>query len=362
MTRKVIPFVLVVCMALALVLAAGCTPSNKVKVGFVFLGPINDRGWTESHYNGMTFLKDVLKVETMYRELIPEGPASKKAIKELINAGCNVIFTTKSGYMDATAEVAKEFPKVKFFNCEGYKSSENMSNYFGRIYEPRYLSGIVAGLKTETYKIGYLAAFEIPECISGINAFTLGVQSIKPNAVVKVRWTHTWIDSAKVKDAAVALLNDGCDVITQHNDSTAPQIAAQAKGAFAIGYGLDNRDSAPKAYLTAPVWYWGPYYVDQVKAIMDGNWKSSSYHGGIKEFICYLAPLTQITPSYSDLFIAAVQKKIVDGSLEVFKGPIMDQTGAIKVPEGKFLSYDEIMGTDMNWFVKGVEGKVEVQK
>jgi len=366
MTRKVISVVLAVCMALALVLAAGCTSSststNKVKVGFVFIGPIKDGGWTQSHYNGMTYLKDQLKVDTMYRELIPEGPEAKKAIKELVNAGCNVIFTTSFGYMDPTVEVAKEFPKVKFFHCSGFKSSENMANYFGRIYEPRYLSGIVAGLKTKTNKIGYLAAYEIPECISGINAFTLGVQSVNPGAVVKVRWTHTWIDSAKEKDAAVALLDDGCDVITQHNDSTAPQIAAEAKGAFAIGYDLDSRNSAPKAYMTAPVWDWGPYYVAQVKAIIDGNWKTSAYHGGIKEGICLLAPLTDIAPADAKAKVEAAQKKIVDGSLEVFKGPIMDQTGAVKVPEGKFLSYDEIMGTGMNWFVKGVEGKIEVQK
>jgi len=344
--------------------SASPTPDSSakdIKVGFVFIGPLKDGGWTEAHANGMTYLKEQLGVETMYRELVPEGPESKKAIRELINAGCNVIFTTSFGYMDPTEEMAKEFPDIKFFHCSGYKKADNMSNYFGRMYEPRYLSGIVAGLKTKVNKIGYLAAFEIPEVISGINAFTLGVQSVNPNAVVKVRWTHTWIDAAKEKDAAVALLDDGCDVITQHNDSTAPLIAAQERNAFAIGYDLDARDAAPKAYMTAPIWNWGPYYVDQIKAIKDGTWKSDAYHGGIKEGICDLAPLTDVAPAESKAKVEEVKAKIVDGSFQVFTGPIYDQTGAVKVAEGKSLTYDEIMSTDMNWFVKGVEGKIEVQ-
>lgn len=382
MSKKIISIVLVAVMALSILLLAGCSNSastdskdaanasnntaaaaeTKVKVGFIFIGPVKDGGWTEAHANGMNYLKEQLKVETMYREMVPEGPESKKAINELINAGCNVIFTTSFGYMDPTLEVAKENPNVKFFHCSGYKTADNMSNYFGRMHEARYLSGIVAGLKTKTNKIGYVAAFEIPEVISGINAFTLGVQSVNPNAVVKVRWTHTWIDAAKEKDAAIALLDDGCDVLSQHNDSTSPQIAAQERGAFAIGYDLDSRNAAPKAYMTAPVWNWGPYYVDQVKAIMEGKFKASAYQGGIKEGILDLAPLTDVAPAESKAKVEEVRKKMADGGFEVFQGPIKDQTDNLKVAEGKFLTYEEIFGTDMNWFVKGVEGKIEVQK
>ncbi|MCX7709347.1 MAG: BMP family ABC transporter substrate-binding protein [Clostridia bacterium] len=365
MTKKVIALVLVVMMAFSLALMTGCsagTSGSKVKVGFVFIGPVKDGGWTEAHANGMNYLKEQLKVETMHREMVPEGPESKKAIKELINAGCNVIFTTSFGYMDPTLEMAKENPNVKFYHCSGFKTADNMSNYFGRMHEPRYLSGIVAGLKTKSNKIGYVAAYEIPEVISGINAFTLGVQSVNPNAVVKVRWSHTWIDSAKEKDAAVALLDDGCDVISQHNDSTSPQIAAQERGAFALGYNLDSRNAAPKAYMTAPIWNWGPYYVNEVKSIMEGKFKASAYHGGIKEGILDLAPLTDVAPAEAKAKVEEVRKKMVEGSFEVFKGPLQDQTGTVKVPEGKFLTYEEIFGTDMNWFVKGVEGKIEAQK
>ncbi len=366
MFKRTISLVLALLMVFSLALATGCDSSSSskdTKVGFVFIGPIKDGGWTEAHYNGMNYLKEKLNVETMYRELVKEGPESKKSITELINAGCNVIFTTSFGYMDPTVEVAKEFPDVKFFHCSGYKTADNMSNYFGRMYEARYLSGIVAGMKTQAKKIGYVAAFEIPEVINGINAFALGVQSVNPDAVVKVRWTHTWIDSALEKDAAVALLDDGCDVISQHNDSTSPQIAAQDRGAFAIGYDLDTPNAAPKAYMTAPIWNWGPYYVDQINAIKAGTWKSSAYHGGIKEGILDLAPLTDVAPVESKAKVGEMRSKIVDGSFEVFKGPIMDQTGAVKVPEGKALSYDEIMSVEfMNWFVKGVEGKIEVQE
>ncbi|MCX7843412.1 MAG: BMP family ABC transporter substrate-binding protein [Clostridia bacterium] len=365
MSRKVTSIMLVIVLALSLVFTAGCgtgASNGKVKVGFVFIGPIKDGGWTEAHYNGMNYLKEQLKVETMYRELVPEGPESKKAIKELINAGCNVIFTTSFGYMDPTLEAAKENPKVKFFHCSGFKTAENMSNYFGRMYEPRYLSGIVAGLKTKTNKIGYVAAYEIPEVINGINAFTLGVQSVNPNAVVKVRWSHTWIDSALEKAAAVALLDDGCDVITQHNDSTATYIAAQERGAYAIGYNLDMPSAAPKAYMTAPVWNWGVYYVQEVKAIMEGTWKAAAYQGGIKEGLLDLAPLTEVAPPEAKAKVEEARKQIIDGTLQVFKGPIKDQSGNIKVPEGKTLNYEDTMSMDMNWFVQGVEGKIEVQK
>ena len=276
---------------------------------------------------------------------------------ELIDQGCNVIFTTSYGYMEPTAEVAKEFPDIKFFHCSGYMRDENLSTYFGRIEEPRYLSGIVAGMKTKANKIGYVAAFEIPEVIRGINAFTLGVQSVNPDAKVVVRWSHTWIDAAKEKDVAVALLDEGCDVITQHNDSTAPQIAAEQRGAFAIGYDLDVPDAAPKAYMTAPIFNWGPYYVDQVKAIQAGTWKSGDYWEGLKSGTVDLAPLTSVAPEGAQAKVDEVRKKLEDGTFHPFTGPIVDQEGKTRVEAGKTLTDEEQLSC--NWFVKGVEGKIE---
>lgn len=341
--------------------AGGAAVDNKdFKVGFIYVGPVNDGGWTQAHDNGRKYLEEQLGVTTIYKEIVPEGAESKKSIMELIDAGCKVIFTTSFGYMDPTEEVAKENPDVKFLHCSGFKTTDNMSNYFGRMYEARYLSGIVAGMKTKVNKIGYVAAMPIPEVFNGINAFTLGVQSVNPDAKVIVRWSNTWVDAAKEKEAAVALLDEGCDLLTLHNDSTSVHIAAQERNASVIGYNLDIPDAAPEAYMTAPVWNWGPYYVDQVKKAMDGTWKSEAYAGGLSDGMVDLAPLTKIAPEGAQAKVDEVEKKILDGSFKVFTGPIKDQTGAEKVKAGEVLSEGYIAG-EMNWFVQGVEGNVTVE-
>lgn len=353
------------CMMVLSVMLAGCGQSGaagageKMKVGFIFIGPVNDGGWTQSHDNGRKYLEEQIEgVETIYKENVPEGAEAKKSIMELVDAGCKVIFTTSFGYMDPTLEVANENPDVKFLHCSGYKTSENMGNYFGRMYEARYLSGIVAGMKTKVNKIGYVAAMPIPEVFNGINAFTLGVQSVNPEAKVVVRWSNTWIDAAKEKECAVTLLDEGCDVLTLHNDSTSVQVAAQDRGAFAIGYDLDNPTAAPEAYMTAPIWNWGPYYVDQVKKAMDGTWKAEAYAGGLVDGMVDLAPLTKNAPEGAQAKIDEVEKTILDESFEVFAGPIYTQDGSIKVNEGEIVSEADIAGA-MNWFVQGVEGKAE---
>lgn len=333
----------------------GNSATKKVKVGFVYVGPVNDGGWTQAHDNGRKYLAEKLGVETLYKESVNDQNAeeTRKAIENLIDQGCNVIFTTSFGFMDPTYEEAQAHPDVKFFHCSGYKTADNMSTYFGKIEEPRYLSGIVAGLKTKSNKIGYVAATNIPEVIRGINAFTLGVQSVNPDAKVIVKWSNTWIDEVKEKETAIALLDEGCDVIAQHNDSTAPQKAAEERGAFAIGYDLDN-NAAPKAYMTAPIFNWGPYYVEQVKAIMDGTWKSSSYWGNMKDGIVDLAPITSVAPEGAAEKVEAVKKQMLDGTFTIFKGPLKDQSGNVRVPEGSKMSDKEIW--EMNWFIQGVEG------
>jgi basic membrane protein A len=356
MSKKVISLLLVICMMFGVMLFTGITASaeEKMKVGFVFVGPKNDGGWTQAHYNGMMFMKNKLGVEVAYRETVSEqGPDAKNAITGLIDQGCKVIFTTSFGFMDATLEVAKEFPDVKFYHCSGYKTNDNMSTYFGKMQEPRFLSGLVAGLKTKANKIGYVAAMNIPEVVAGINAFTLGVQTVNPKAIVKVRWTNTWIDEAKEKEAADALLAVGCDVITQHNDSTAPQVAAQKKGAFAIGYDLDTPKAAPKAYMTAPIWNWGPYYVSEVKSVIDGKYKSTQYYGGMKTGTVSLAPLTSVAPTKSKTLVEQYKAKILAGTFNVFQGPIYSLDGKLWVKKGSKLTDGEVLG--MTKFVKGVE-------
>ena len=363
MLKRVIALVLVCVMAFSLLLT-GCGQSNgkvnakDMKVGFIYVGPVTDGGWTQAHDNGRKYIEEQLDVETIYKESVPEGAEAKKSIMELVDKGCKVIFTTSFGFMDPTEEVAKEFPDIKFLHCSGFKTADNMSNYFGRMYEARYLSGIVAGLKTKNGKIGYVAATQIPEVFNGVNAFTLGVQSVRPDATITVRWSNTWYDTAKEKEAAVAILDEGCDVMTLHNDSTAVQIEAQDRGASVIGYNLDTPKAAPNAYMTAPIWNWGPYYVAQVKAAMDGTWKSEAYMGGLSDGLLSLAPLTAIAPEGAKAKVEEVQKKILDGSFKVFTGPIVGQDDSVKVKDGEVLPESDIGGT-MNWFVKGVEGTTD---
>jgi basic membrane protein A len=231
-----------------------------------------------------------------------------------------------------------------------------MSNYFGRIYEARYLSGIVAGMKTKSNTIGYVAAYPIAEVIRGINAFTLGVQSVKKDAVVKVKWTNTWYDPAKEKEAGKALVAEGVDVITMHQDTAGPLQAAEEAGISAIGYNTDMAAKVPKAYMTAPVWNWAPYYIEQIKAIKAGTWKSESYWKGLESGIVDLAPLTANAPTDAKDAVETAKEAILSGENKIFVGPLTDQSGAVKVASEKVMTDEELLKFD--WFVKGVEGNI----
>jgi basic membrane protein A len=332
---------------------------DKVKVGFVYIGTAGDAGYTYAHDQGRAYLQEKLgdKVEIIYQENVSDSDNSSVAVMQsFIDQGCEVIFANSYGYMDYMYDLAQDYPDIKFLHCSGYKSSENMLNYFGRIYQPRYLSGIVAGMKTETNKIGYVAAYPIPEVIRGINAFTLGVRSVNPEATVEVVWTYTWYDPATEKQAAIALLDKDCDVIAQHQDTTGPQQAAQERGKWAIGYNCDTSDVCPKAFLTAPVWNWGPYYAEQVQRVLDGTWKSENYWGGMSDGIVQLAPLTENAPEGAQEKVDEMTEKIISGEFKVFQGPIKDQDGNVKVPEGTVMTDNELLSFD--WFVEGVIGTI----
>ena len=259
--------------------------------------------------------------------------------------------------MDGMVKAAKKHPDVVFMHCSGYKTATNLGAYFGRMEQPRYLSGIAAGMKTKSNVIGYVAAFEIPECVRGINAFTLGAQSINPKVKVIVKWTHTWYDPAKEKEAAKALLDEGCDVMAQDQDSPAAQLAAEEKGIVAFGYDLDSPKAAPKAYLTAPIWNCGAYYVDQIKQIQAGTWKTSSYFGGMKEGICTLAPMTALVEADIKAKVDAAAAKIKDGSITVFEGPLTDNEGKVRVEKG--VKPDDKTLLSMDWLVNNVVGKTK---
>ena len=335
------------------------TKGEEVKVGFLYSGPITDKGYVYAHDLGRQAVEKELKVETIYKENVKEDKAeARAAIDNLIQQGANVIFTTSFGFMDATEDAAKDYPEVKFLHCSGYKSNgTNFVNYFGKMEEPRYLSGIAAGLKTKTNKIGFVGAFPIPEVIRAIDAFTLGVQSVNPNAVVKVTWANTWYDPAKEKEAAKALIYDGVDVLAQHQNSAAVQQAAEERGIYSLGYNLDMTEYAPNAYMTGAVWNWGSYYVEAVKQIQEGTWKAENYLGGLKEGVVELAPLTENAPAEAKEKIEKAHDDIISGKLNIFTGPIKDPKGTVKVEDGKVLTDEEVLGID--YLIEGVEGIIE---
>lgn len=365
MKRRVLCLLLAV-LSLAMILTGcagqGGATKEKVKVGFVYIGSAGDKGYTYAHELGRKYVLEKLgdKVEILYQENVSDSDNSSVAVMQsFIDQGCTVIFANSYGYMDYMYDIAKDYPNVKFLHCSGYKSSDNMLNYFGRIYQARYLSGIVAGMKTQTNKIGYVGAFPIPEVVRGINAFTLGVRSVNPDATVEVVWTNTWYDPATEKQAAIALLDNNCDVIAQHQDTTAPQQAAEERGKWSIGYNCDTSEVATKSYMTAPIWNWGPYYAAQIQKVIDGTWKPENYWGGINDGIVDLAPLTANAPEGAQAKVDEMKAKIKSGEFKVFEGPIKDQTGAVKVPAGTVMTDEELLSFD--WFVEGVVGTIPKQ-
>ena len=340
--------------------AKGNSSSAQTTVGFIYVGPVGDGGYTYAHDQGRLYLEKELgeKVKTIYKESVQETlPAVEAEIRNMVDQGATIIFTTSFGFMEGTKKAAAEFPNVTFFHCSGYEKADNMSNYFGRMYEARYLTGIVAGLKTKANSIGYVGAYPIPEVVRGINAFTLGAQSVNPDVKVKVVWTNTWYDPAKEKEAAISLLDDGVDIISQHQDTAGPQQAAEERGAFAIGYNTDMSAAAPKANLTSAVWNWGPYYASRVTSVLAGGFVSESYWEGFHENIVDISPLTANAPEEAKAKVEEAKNNIKEQKFHVFQGPIYDQTGELKVKEGETMTDEELL--NFNWFVKGVEGKIE---
>ncbi|KKC47618.1 MULTISPECIES: BMP family ABC transporter substrate-binding protein [unclassified Paenibacillus] len=328
---------------------------EKPRVAFVYIGPPGDGGWTYEHDNGRKYMEEQTGIKADTVENVPESADAERIITELAQDH-DIIFTTSFGYMDYTLNVAKKFPKVIFEHAAGYKTADNMGTYFGRNYEASYLSGIAAGKMTKKNLIGYVGAFPIPEVIYNLNAFALGAQSVNPDAKVSVIWSNTWYDPTAERQAAVSLLDKGADVLLAYQDSPATIQAAAERGAFAGGNDSDMSRFAPDNYLTNPTWNWGPYYTKVVKSVMDGTWKSDQYMGDLKDGMVGLAPLGAKIPEDVKKLVEDAKAKLLDGTLDVFAGPIADQSGAAKVEQGKSLSLDEILA--MDWLVKGVDGSI----
>ena len=347
-------------LLLALMLALpqlATAEEKKIKTGFIYVGPVGDAGWTYAHDEGRKAMETLPFVEPSTSiESVPEGAESARVITGLVRKGHNLIFTPSFGYMDATLDVARRNKDVVFMHCSGYKAAENVGNYFGRMYEPRYLSGIVAGKMTRANVIGYVAAFPIPEVIRGINAFSLGVQSVNPKAQVRVVWTQTWFDPGIERDAADSLLDVGADVLAMHQDAPATLQAAEARNAFVIGYNSDMRDFAPNAFLTAPVWNWGPLYSKIAQEVKDGTWKSESIWWGMKEELVQLAPISDRVPADVKALVEEKAAAIKAGTLHPFDGPVTDQNGDVQVAAGSTADDAHLLG--MSYFVKGVQGTI----
>jgi len=349
------------CASTAKTTTAATTAKAALKVGVLYISPKDDGGYSQAHAQGIAeavkAMGDKISVKELENVNDTDAQATTTAIDNLVSEGCTLIFTTSYGYMDPTAAAAKKYPEVKFCHCSGYtRNDTNMDTYFGQIESARYLAGIVAGLTTKTNKLGYVAAFPIPEVIRGINSYTLGAQSVNKNVTVNVVWTNTWFDMDKEKAAAESLLSQGVDVMAQHQDSPAAITAAATAGKFAVGYDLSYA-GAPKAYLTAPLWNWGTYYTYKIQQVLDGGWKIENYWGGMKEGVVKLDTLSPLVSADAKVAVEAVQDKVIaEGNAFVFAGPIKDQAGTVKVPAGTSISYDDQMS--MMWFVQGVVGEI----
>jgi basic membrane protein A len=348
-------------MLAAVAVASGAdaqSPAGKLKVGFVYLGPVGDFGWTYQHEIGRQGLVKSLgdAIETTYLENVPEGPDSERAIEQLVRSGHKLIFTTSFGYMDPTLKVARKYGGVHFEHATGYKRDRNMATYAGRWYEGRYIQGKIAGKMSKTGVLGYIASFPIPEVISGINATMLGAQSVAPDIKVKIIWVNSWLDPGKEADAAKALLDQGADVIMQHTDSPAAMQVAASRGALAFGQDSDMIKFGPKTQLTSIIDNWAPYYEERVRAELNGKWTSADTWGGLKSKLVVMAPYTNM-PDDVKQAAEATEASIVAGTLHPFACPVIGQDGkAVECKNGKNLEDGQILG--MNFYVKGIDDKV----
>lgn len=331
---------------------------DPLKVGFVYVGPIGDHGWSYQHDQGRLAIEKQFgdKVKTTYVENVPEGADAERVIRSLAQSGHKLIFTTSFGFMNPTLKVAKRFPNVIFEHATGYKRAKNVGNYIGNTYEGRYVAGFVAAKMTKSNKIGYIASFPIPEVIRDINAVQLALNKYNPEAELKIIWVNTWFDPGKEADAANAMMDQGVDVILQHTDSPAAMQAADRRGVYAVGQASDMSAFGPKAHLLSVVDDWATLYVKRTQEVMDGTWESTDYWGGMTEE-------TIIIPGFSDAIPEDIRNEattmindIKSGAFHPFTGPINNQAGELMVPAGTTMSIGDLAG--ISWYVEGVKGDI----
>jgi simple sugar transport system substrate-binding protein len=330
---------------------------DKIKVGFIYVGPIGDHGWTYRHDIGRLDVEKHFgdKVETVYLENVKYGPDSERAIRAMAKSGADIIFATSFGYMEPMLKVAKEFPNVKFEHATGYKQSKNMATYGLRLYQARHVQGVIAGLMTKTNKICYVGAFPIPEVIREINTYYLGAKTVNPDVDIDIVWVNTWYDPGKEAQATDVMIAEGCDMVAQHTDSPAPLQTAEKAGVLGFGQASNQYKFAPKAQLTATIDNWSPYYISKVQAVIDGNWKTGDYFGHMDQDVVQMAPFTNM-PDKIKAFAQKIKDSIKNGKYFAFTGPIKDNTGKIQLKAGEIA--DDAHLNSMMYYVEGIDAKV----
>jgi len=336
------------------VLACAMTSASMAadNVGFVYVSPIGDAGWTYQHDLGRLQLEKETGVTTSYVENVAEGADAERVIREMAKRGDKVIFATSFGYMNYALKVSKKFPETAFVHATGYKLGKNMGLVNARFYEGRYLTGVIAGEMTKSNILGYVAAFPIPEVLQGINAFIKGARSVNPEAELRVIWVNSWYDPGKERQAAITLISQGADMVTHHTDSTAVVQAAEEEGVYAFGYHSDMSKYGPRAHLTATTHLWGDYYVQTIKQVQEGTWAPVSVWGGYPRGMIKLAPLNEVIPEALQNRISTMESQLRERTLHPFAGPVVDQSGTVIIPEGKNMTDDEL--NKMNYYLQGV--------
>lgn len=346
--------------AAALGLAAGAATAQDepLKVGFIYVGPVGDFGWSYEHNQGRLALEEALgdAVETSFVESVPEGADAERVLTQMALQGHDLIFTTSFGFGEPTLNVAERFPDVKFEHATGYQRTDNVATYAARFYEGRAVIGHIAGHMTETDQIGYIASYPIPEVIRGINSAYLAAKAVNPDVQFNVVWLNTWFDPAREADAARALIDQGADVIMQHTDSTAPMTVAEEAGVMAFGQASDMANFGPEAQLTAIVDNWGPYYIERAQAAIDGTWEPTDTWQGIAEGMVVLPPFSERIPEEVRASAQALADAIAAGETHPFTGPINRQDGSEWLAEGETASDEELLG--MNFYVEGLTGSI----
>jgi simple sugar transport system substrate-binding protein len=328
-----------------------------VKIGFVYLGPVGDFGWTYQHDVGRKAAAAALgsAIETKYIENVPEAPESQADFQQLAASGCKLIFGTSFGYMNYMLKVAAQYPEVKFEHCTGYKRAANLATYDIRFYQGRYVQGVIAGKLSKSGVAGYVASVPVPEVVQGMNAFILGMQSVNPAAKLKFIMIDSWYDPGKEGDAAKALIDQGCDILTQHTDSPSPLQVAASRGIKAFGEATDMVSFAPTTQLTACVNEWGGYYTQRIKSLLAGSWSSIDTWGGFDVGMLQMAPFRNMAPEVSALATSTVAD-ITSGKNKIFVGPLTDQTGKVFLPAGSVMDDGTLAG--LQTLVSGIEGQL----